>query len=30
MESTGMYWKPAWRKLEGKFELILTNPRRNT
>jgi transposase len=26
MESTGVYSKPAWRKLEGKFELILTNP----
>jgi transposase len=26
MESTGVYWKPVWRKLEGKFELILTNP----
>lgn len=26
MESTGVYWKPVWQKLEGKFELILTNP----
>lgn len=26
MESTGVYWKPVWKKLEGKFELILTNP----
>ena len=26
MESTGVYWKPVWQALEGKFELILANP----
>ncbi|MDQ2949744.1 MAG: IS110 family transposase [Acidobacteriota bacterium] len=26
MESTGVYWKPVWKALEGKFELILANP----
>ncbi len=27
MESTGVYWKPAWNLLEGNFELLLVNPR---
>ena len=26
MESTGVYWKPVWKVLEGHFELILANP----
>jgi len=26
MESTGVYWKPVWQALEGRFELILANP----
>ena len=26
MESTGVYWWPIWARLEGKFEMILTNP----
>ena len=26
MESTGVYWKPVWRTLEGHFELTLANP----
>jgi transposase len=26
MESTGVYWKPVWHLLEGRFELILVNP----
>jgi transposase len=26
MESTGVYWKPVWQALEGKFELTLANP----
>jgi transposase len=25
MESTGVYWKPIWNLLEGKFELLLVN-----
>jgi len=25
MESTGVYWKPAWHALEGRFELVLAN-----
>jgi transposase len=25
MESTGVYWKPVWNLLEGKFELLLVN-----
>ena len=25
MESTGIYWKPVWHVLEGKFELVLAN-----
>jgi transposase len=25
MESTGVYWKPIWNILEGKFEVILVN-----
>jgi transposase len=27
MESTGVYWKPVWHLLEGRFELILVNAR---
>ena len=27
MESTGVYWVPIWRILEGRFELTLVNPR---
>jgi transposase len=27
MESTGVYWKPVWNLLEGRFELILVNAR---
>jgi len=26
MESTGVYWKPVWKALEGHFTLILANP----
>ena len=26
MEATGVYWKPVWHILEGRFELILANP----
>lgn len=26
MESTGVYWKPVWNVLEGRFELMLVNP----
>jgi transposase len=26
MESTGVYWKPLWNLLEGRFELLLVNP----
>lgn len=25
MESTGVYWKPVWHVLEGRFELLLAN-----
>jgi len=25
MESTGVYWKPVWNLLEGRFELLLAN-----
>jgi len=25
MEATGVYWKPIWHMLEGRFELILAN-----
>jgi transposase len=25
MESTGVYWKPIWHVLEGRFELVLAN-----
>jgi transposase len=25
MESTGVYWKPVWHLLEGRFELLLAN-----
>ncbi len=25
MESTGVYWKPIWNVLEGRFELLLVN-----
>lgn len=25
MESTGVYWKPIWHLLEGRFEMILVN-----
>jgi transposase len=25
MESTGVYWKPIWNLLEGRFELLLAN-----
>jgi transposase len=25
MEATGVYWKPVWHLLEGKFELVLAN-----
>jgi len=27
MEATGVYWKPAWHRLEGRFELVLANAR---
>jgi transposase len=27
LESTGVYWKPIWNLLEGRFELLLVNPR---
>ena len=27
MESTGVYWKPIWHLLEGRFELMLINAR---
>ncbi len=26
MESTGVYWKPVWNVLEGKFTVVLVNP----
>ena len=25
MEATGVYWKPIWHMLEGRFELVLAN-----
>src|SRR3989442_10593176 len=25
MEATGVYWKPGWHLLEGRFELVLAN-----
>ena len=25
MEATGVYWKPIWHLLEGRFELVLAN-----
>lgn len=25
MEATGIYWKPVWHVLEGRFELVLAN-----
>ncbi len=28
MESTGVLWKPVWNILDGRFELLLVNPRR--
>jgi transposase len=27
MESTGVYWKPVWNLLEGRFEMMLVNAR---
>lgn len=27
MEATGVYWKPVWNLLEGRFELLLVNAR---
>ena len=27
MESTGVYWKPIWQILDGRFELVLANAR---
>ncbi len=27
MESTGVYWRPAWNVLEGRFEIRLANAR---
>jgi transposase len=27
MESTGVLWKPVWNILEGRFTLLLVNPR---
>jgi len=27
MEATGIYWKPVWHLLEGRFELVLANAR---
>lgn len=27
MEATGGYWKPVWNVLEGRFDLMLVNPR---
>jgi transposase len=26
MEATGVYWKPVWHLLEGRFELVLATP----
>jgi transposase len=25
LESTGVYWKPIWNRLEGQFEVLLVN-----
>src|SRR3989442_10911738 len=25
MEATGVYWKPGWHQLQGRFELVLAN-----
>ena len=25
MEATGVYWKPVWHQIEGRFELVLAN-----
>ena len=27
MEATGVLWKPVWNILDGRFELLLVNPR---
>ena len=27
MEATGVFWKPVWNLLEGRFDLMLVNPR---
>src|SRR5512135_352779 len=27
MESTGVFWKPVWNILDGRFQLLLVNPR---
>jgi transposase len=27
MESTGVLWKPVWNVLDGRFKLLLVNPR---
>jgi len=27
MEATGVYWKPVWNVMEGRFELVLANAR---
>lgn len=27
LEATGVFWKPVWNILEGRFELLLVNPR---
>ena len=27
MESTGVLWKPVWNILDGRFKLLLVNPR---
>ena len=27
MESTGVFWKPVWNLLEGRFTILLVNPR---
>jgi len=27
LESTGVLWKPVWNILEGRFTLLLVNPR---
>lgn len=30
MEATGVYWKPVWNVLEGRFDLMLVNPPHST